>query len=1481
MAYILYTSGSTGRPKGVVQSHENVLHHIRAYQRTLGISADDTLSFVSSYGFDGAVMDIFGALLTGATLVPLQLAARGLDGALEALSQHAVTVYHSTPTVFRQLFADADVSLPEVRAVVLGGEEATRSDFELFKSSFEGDVRLVNGLGPSESTLTVQQVLDHDTDIERDSLPIGRPVQDTEVVLLDAEGRETPYFGEIAIRSSHVALGYWDDAARTREAFSDLGGGTRQYRTGDMARWLPDGSLQFAGRGDDQIKIRGFRIELGEIEAVLSEHESVAQCAVLARSGPHGQTLVAYVQPSGVDASLQEVRGFLEGRLPSYMIPSEFAVQEALPTTPNGKLDRARLAHVEVTSVADVEFVPPEGEVEERTSALWTELLGDRPFSRHDDFFRVGGQSLLAMQLVSRIRKAFEIELPLRLLFESPTLSGMSAHIAEALGVGGETGSGGIVSVDRDGPLPLSFGQQRMWILDQIEPGTSTYNVPTALDLEGPLSVEALEHAIGEMHRRHEVLRTTYGKTSVGDPTQRIAAPASWSLPIVEVPAEASGDVPVLLDVLAREEARRPFDLEKGPLLRVLLLRVAPEHHFALLTMHHIISDAWSTSIMVRELSTLYGAFSSGTTSGLDALDIQYADFASWQRTRLDDEALAGQVDYWRRALEGAPELTALPLDRPRGAEATFTGAKVSFSIPEEVIRPLLALANDEGVTPFVALLAAFKAVLRSWTGSNDLVVGTPVAGRNSADVEPLIGFFINTLVLRTRLDPSASFRSLVGEVRETLISASSNQDVPFERIVDELQPARGVGHTPLFQVAFVLQNAPQESLELSDLSLSTRLVDSGTAKFDWSLSLIEHGDGVVGSFEYNTDLFDRGTIERVLGSYEHAIGELTAAPDRPLSEVSLLGSDERRAVAGMTAGSEATGPIDGVVERVERVAAATPDSIALEDSNGTVTYGAFNRRANAIAAALRSRGVTLESRVAVLVDRSTEMVATLLGVMKCGAAYVPLDPTYPEARLRYMLEDSGAELLVTRGGTIGDLDPELGQLSLREVEPGADAPNLPTPPLDAAAYVIYTSGSTGRPKGVVVPHRGLANLVDWHCGAMEVGADDRSTMVASLSFDAAVWELWPYLATGSVVQIASEQTRASVPELIDWVRRGRSTIVFAPTPLTEAALAFDRFDGLAVRRWLTGGDRLRQAHRAGLSFDLVNNYGPTENSVVATSGIVAAGSDGLPSIGRAIDGVGLHVVGSSGELVPIGAMGELWLSGVQLSRGYHGQPGATAERFVPNSFTTAEGARAYRTGDLVRWRSDGELDFSGREDGQVKVRGYRIEVGEVESVLAGHPSVAECAVRARPGPGGDDRLIGWLVPSETRTIVVEEVRAHAARLLPGYMVPAVFAVMEALPQTPGGKLDQDALPDPEARRSSQELSMPESPTQRAIADIWSEVLSLEDIALEDRFFDLGGHSLTAVQVLTRLQEELGATLEFNDLVFMTLGQIAAAIDDR
>ena len=1490
LAYIMYTSGSTGLPKGVCVVHRGVVRLVRGTNYA-HFGADEVFLQLAPMAFDAATLEIWGPLLNGGKLVVYPAEQPSPERLGEVIRAGGVTTLWLTAGLFNVIIDASPQALAPLRQLLVGGEALSVPHIERALRELPG-VQLINGYGPTEGTTFTCchsiQAFDAST-----SIPIGRPISNTRVFVLDPHLQPAPIgvAGELFIGGDGLARGYLNrpvlDAERFIESPFDDDRSPRLYRTGDRVRWLPDGTLAFLGRLDFQVKLRGFRIEPGEIEALLSQHPGVAGCAVVVREDtPDDRRLVAYVVGS---AAAPELRDYLRERLPEYMVPSAFVALEALPLTPNGKLDRRALPAPGVALDSERAHVEPRGPVEEGIAAIFAEVLRATRVGAHDGFFELGGHSLLATQAISRVRAAFGVELPLRVLFEAPTPAALAVEVEEALRGGHGIDVPTLARVARGGRHELSFAQERFWFLAQLDPEDPSYVVPLPIRLGGAVSVPALGRALAELVRRHEVLRTTF--------TQGDAGPAAIVHDDMVIPLERTrwpGLSPdARSDALRTEiavEARRPFDLATGPLLRARLFELDELDHLLLLTLHHIVCDAWTLGILRRELAALYGAFVDDGPSPLADLPVQYVDYAAWQRRWLQGDVLRAELAYWQKQLHGAPAALDLPTDRLRPALMSHRGELRAFMLPPALAAGLAELGRRQGVTLFMTLLAAFEVLLHRYTGQTDLVVGTPIVGRTRAETEGLVGIFLNTLVLRTQLTPDLTFRELLGRVREVCLGAYAHQDLPFERLVQELAPERDLGRSPLFQVMFTLQNVPREPERRSGLSLRRDEVEAGTSKFDLSLAMGEGPRGLGGTFEYAVELFETSTIERMALHFTTLLESVVATPDRRLHELDVLSVEERRTLVAGWNDTRADYARDvGVHQLVSARAALCPEAVAVSfEGQGALTYGELDRRANQLARYLRALGVGPEVLVGVAVERSVAMVVGLLGILKAGGAYVPLDPTYPRERLAFMAADSGLRVLVTEEG-LGDLVPEPSGGSVRLDADAAAISAESDAPLDEAfdaaslAYVIYTSGSTGKPKGVQIPHRAVVNFLASMAREPGLGASDRLLAVTSLSFDIAGLELWLPLSVGAHVEIAGRDTASDGVALARRLAESRITVMQA-TPSTFRLLLDAGWKGDPALRVLVGGEAVprelvdRLAERAGAVW---NMYGPTETTIWSCIHPLAKGEPVL--IGRPVANTQVFVLDAARSLVPIGVPGELYLGGDGVARGYLGQPELTRERFVADPFSVTPGARLYRTGDLVRRRVDGALEFLGRIDFQVKIRGFRVELGEIEAILARHPEVREAVVVAREDQPGDKRLVAYVTAAPGATPSATALRAHAREVLPDYMVPSAFVVLERLPFTANNKIDRKALPAPELGAMAGDerpYVEPRGPVEEAIAAIFAEVLHAPRVGARDGFFELGGHSLLATAAIARVRAALGVELPLRALFeASTPAELSARVD--
>jgi len=1497
-AYVIYTSGSTGTPKGVQMPHEAISNHMAWMQENLSLTTLDKVPFKTPFSFDASIWEIYAPLLAGAQLVVAAPEGhRDITYLTRLILRKEITVLQLVPSLF-QVFLEApniEQYCQSLHTLFCGGEVLSTNLQERFWAR-SLDSKLCNLYGPTETCIDTtswecEQICDSPT------VPIGRPIANTQVYVLDQAGQPVPVGvpGELHIGGIQLARGYYRRPGLTAERFvphpfSETPG-ARLYKTGDLVKYRPDGTLEYLGRLDHQVKLRGFRIELSEIERVLEQHPEVAQAVVVAHGAESTATqLVGYVVPvSDANPSSATLRRFLTTQLPEYMVPAALVSLETLPLTPNGKVDRKALPTPEQSLVPQGgDFVPPQSPTEEVLAHIWSQVLGLEALSRHSHFFELGGHSLMATRVISQVRQTFGVEVPLRRLFECPTIAELATAIEAALHEDHGLSLPPLTRVERTGALPLSFAQQRLWFLAQLDPESPFYSLSSALHLRGSLDVAALQASLDALVQRHEVLRLGVVSRG-GHPQVALHSALGVPLSVIDLRALSSQHQGHLVPSLVATESRRPFALDQPPLLRVSLLHLSQAEQVLVFTMHHIVSDGWSMGVLVREVATLYGAFVTGQPVALPSLPVQYLDYAAWQREWLQGETLEHQRHYWQQQLAGAPAVLELPTDSPRPAVQSFRGARHTFAIDPGLTDALKQLSRQHNSTLFMTLLAAFQVVLSRYSGQEDIVVGSPIANRTQADVEGLIGFFVNTLVLRTSLAGDPSFVEVLRRVREVTLGAYAHQEMPFEQVVELLQPQRDLSYSPLFQVMFILQNAPQERLALPALEVEFLETETGTAKFDLTLAMQEVESGLQGQLEYNCDLFEPSTMERLVRHLQQVLAAVVAQPEQRLSEVSLLTADERQRLLVEWNQTEAEYLEGNVHQFFEAQVERTPDAVALVFEEQQLTYGELNCRANQLAHYLQSQGVGTESLVGVCLERSVEMVIALLGVLKAGGAYVPLDPSYPAERLTFMLQDSDVPLVLTQSTLLGALPPEVTYLSL-DIDWAIIAASDESPlehfiAREHLSYVIYTSGSTGRPKGAMNTHHGMCNRLHWMQATYQLTPADRVLQKTPFSFDVSVWEFfWP-LMTGASLVVAQPEGHKDSHYLAQLIAKEQVSILhFVPSMLQiflEAPYVSSHCKSL--RHVICSGEALsmplQQRYFQCLEANLHNLYGPTEAAIDVTAWACDKQQDGSSvPIGRPIANTQVYVLDRADQPVPVGVPGELHIGGIQLARGYYHRPGLTAERFVPHPFSETPGARLYKTGDLVKYRPDGTLEYLGRLDHQVKLRGFRIELGEIEATLNQHPGVQNSVVVVRESELGSLQLIAYVVQQSDQNLSTSDLRHFLEKRLPQYMRPAVFVFLDALPLTPNGKLNRQALPMPNAARPEldQLFTLSRNPTEAKLSEIWASILRLEQVGIHDNFFELGGDSILSLQVISKANQA-GLNLTPKQLFqHQTIAQLAA-----
>ncbi|WP_246791972.1 non-ribosomal peptide synthetase [Burkholderia perseverans] len=1496
LAYVIYTSGSTGQPKGVMVAHRGLANLAAMQARHFAVDAGSRVLQFASISFDACVFEIVMALCQGAALVVPPAGVVLAGGALrEAIAQGGVTHATLPPAVLAAL--PDEVTFPSVRTLVVAGEALG----ERLVQRWAGGRLFVNAYGPTEATIwATWQICRPD---QAGAPPIGRPIDNFAIYLLDTRGRPVPLgaTGEIHIGGVGVARGYLNRAALTAQRFRDdpFRPGGRIYASGDLGRWRADGTLDYLGRNDFQVKIRGFRVELEEIGAQLVR-AGADDAAVVARDDGRGETrLVAYCTGAPIDA--EPLRERLQASLPAHMVPAAFVWLDALPLTHNGKLDRRALPRPDAQAYASRAYAAPQGATEAALATLWQALLDVERVGRHDHFFELGGHSLLAVRLISQVRQRLGVELALGELFAHPVL----AELAEAVARATRSSLPAIEPADRTGALPLSFAQQRLWFLAQVEGASAAYHIPGALRLRGQLDADALRRALDGIVARHEVLRTRFEREG-GQAVQRIdEAGSGFALSLHDLSNLSAGALDAALAERIEAEALAPFDLERGPLIRGQLVRLGPDDHALLLTMHHIAADGWSMGVLTRELAALYEAGRRGAPAPLPPLPVQYADYAAWQRRLLDGDALREQAAYWRDALSNAPALLSLPTDRPRPARQDFAGAAVPVRLDAGLSAALKALSLRHGATLYMTLLAGWAVVLARLSGQDEVVIGSPAANRMRAETEDLIGFFVNTLALPVDLSGEPGVAALLRRVRARTLEAQARQDLPFEQVVELVKPVRSLSHSPLFQVMFAWQNVEMPALALPGLTLEPLAPVRASAKFDLTLELGEADGEIVGALEYATALFDRATVERHVGYLERVLREMTAREQDPAAALPMLGDAERRRLLVTYNRTEAAYPfVPTVAALVEAQVRRTPDAPAVaqrspdDGAECVLSYAQLDEQANALAHHLIARGVRPGDRVAICVHRCPEMVVGLLAILKAGAGYVPLDPSYPPERLAYMLADSAPAALLMQHATAPLLEPGAVPAVLLDAADGW--PRAPRHRPEVAghgpaqlAYLIYTSGSTGQPKGVAMAHGPLVNLLQWQAGAVAAG---RTLQFAALGFDVAFQEIFGTLAAGATLELIDADLRLDFARLWAHIRARGVARLYLPyialQALAEAATTDGAEHAPALREVITAGEQLRITPQLTAFFTrhpgcrLHNHYGPTESHVCVAHTLPddPVTWPALPPIGRPVGNARIYLLDAHGGPVPEGVAGEIHIGGAQVALGYRNRDELSRARFVPDPFDGAPDARMYRTGDLGRWRADGTLDYLGRNDDQVKIRGFRVEPGEIAARLARCAGVREAAVVALEAGTvpGDRRLVAyWSESGSGQARGAEDLRAELQASLPEHMVPSAYVRLAALPLTPNGKLDHRALPAPDASAyASRAYEAPQGETEQALAALWAEVLKLETIGRHDSFFALGGHSLLAMTLLDRIEKAFAVRLSISTLfAYPELSRQARQID--
>ena len=1491
-AYVIYTSGSTGQPKGVVVTHQALVNFLESMRHTPGIAATDTLFAVTTFSFDIAMLELFLPLLVGAHVV-IATAQETTDAQLlrARLVETGATYMQATPATWRMLLDDGWEGQQDL-TILCGGEALPR---DLAQALIPRCNALWNMYGPTETTIwsATQQIIETDT-----AITIGPPIANTQLYVLDDRYQPVPIGvpGHLYIGGNGLARGYLNRPDLTAERFvphpfSETPN-ARMYRTGDLARYHEDGTIEYIGRDDLQVKVRGFRIELGEIESVLGQHPSVHQTVVLAREDvPGDRYLAAYIVPTSEQSlDTQELRQFLQKQIPAYMIPSVYIRLTTFPLTPNRKVDRRALPAPEgVVSASSAEFVTPRTPTEEMVAGIWATILHQPQVGAFDNFFALGGHSLLATRLIARIRNTFHVNLPMRSVFETATVAELARQIEQLRHNQKQSALPPITPVERSRVLPLSFAQERLWVVYQLAPDSPAYNLSVAVRVTGSIDPARLERSLDRLIQRHETLRTNIGVVD-GQPCQIITPAGPPDMSLHDLQSMSKADQETYVQQQLAQHGQQPFNLTDGALLQTHLFHLTPEEHILQMVIHHIVTDGWSQEILVRDLMALYDTDADAQEADLPSLTIQYADYATWQRQWFHGETLGTQLDYWRNQLTALPTLT-IPTDRPRPAVQTDRGARYPVTLSSTVSHELTELAQREGATLFMTLLAAFHVFLWRYSGQHDTVIGTPISGRPHPEVDSLIGCFVNLLVMRADTAGNPTFRQFLRHVRTNALDAYAHQEMPFEQLVDVLQPIRDMSRFPLFQVAFMLGHQPIAFEPPTGLTLQALEAPNVTAKYDLLLDLQTSAEGLQGTLEYNIDLFDTATIARLVQHFQTLLNHIVANPNQQLTDLSLITAAERNQLLNEWNATQVDYPRHASIPQLFATQAAnTPTALAVVFGDQRLTYAELDQRTNQLAHYLGTCGVTPGSYVAVCLERSVDFIVAIVAILKAGAAYVPLDPTYPAERIAMMLADSQARAVLTHTHlaahftstplTVIALDGS--HASAISQEPTAFPPVALT--ADYPAYMMYTSGSTGQPKGVIIPQYAISRLV-LHTNYIMLSARDRIAWASNTSFDASTFELWGALLNGGCVVHVPQQTLLDPAQLGTYLRKHAVTVLFVTTALFNQVAYHAPKSFASLQYLLFGGEAVdpiavQTILEQGRPQHLLHVYGPTESTTFATWYAVKTippMSSTIP-IGTPLTNTQTYILDETFQPVPIGVAGELCVGGDGLATAYFARPALTATKFVPNPYRY-EGVRLYRTGDRARWRDDGTIEFMGRFDQQIKLRGFRIELGEIEAVLGQHPSVQEVLVVLQENDS-EKRLIAYLTQPSNERATVDELRGFLQSRLPEFMIPAVLMILEQFPLTPNGKVDRKALPQPENSRPAlaEAYVAPRTPVEEMVAEIWRDVLGVDQIGIHDSFFSLGGNSLMATQIVARLQSVFYTAVSLRQLFETpTIAELVAA----
>ena len=1582
LAYIIYTSGSTGKPKGVQISHRNILEYLQSINQTMQIDVNDIYLHTASFSFSSSVRQLMLPLSQGSRIV---LASheqiRNPISLWELIQQQDVTIFDTVQSVWRyglEALEDLDresareLLNSRLRLIVFSGGLLPCQLLQNIRHHLSTKPAIVNVYGQTETIGVSAYPVPNEFDKSEGYVPVGYPFKHVQTYVLDSDLQPVKIGdkGELHVAVNSALRGYLNRSDLNHQQFinnpfnHDFPNDRANllYKTGDIARYLPDGALEILGRVDYQVKIREMRIELGEIELILEQHPNVRQSVVVATEDAltGDRHLVGYVvaKVSVNDAVneinsqllIRELRDFLKEKLPEYMQLTGFVILDSLPMTPNGKIDRQALPEPNFTnSQTEHKFVPPNNPTQEILANIWADILGLEQIGIEDNFFDLGGHSLLVIQVVLRSRQAFDVDIPLQALFESSTISSFSELVLELQAQDMALVDQSITPRIDQGSTPLSFSQEIMWFGEQLNPDSLVY-INEAFRLNGNLDIPIIQRSLDTIVAHHEVLRTNFILQD-GRPMQVIRAIAPFNIEVIDLRSFSSAEIDSQLPTLLQKKTQERFDLESDLMLRATLFQLNDLENVLLLVLHHIVSDGWSMGVLRQQLTQLYNAFLTGKPNPLSPLPIQYADYAWWQREWVQSGLLEKQINYWEKQLEGVNPVLNLPIDRPRPAVQRDFGTNQAVVIPIDLSKALKQIARKEGVTLFIVLLAAFQILLYRYSHQEDITVGSAVAGRNRSELENMIGLFINILVLRTNLAGNPNFKELLQRVRAVSLEAYANSDIPFEKLLECLNIDRSLSHIPLYQVMFILQNSPNYQLEMEGITGVSQKIDNLRCGMDLILQLQEDSEDIRGTLTYNTDLFDHDTILRMLNHFQILLEAIARDPEQPIANLPILTTSEQELFLfpyQHRINPEIHVPVHDreilVHQLFEKQSRLTPDAIAVQYIDRTLTYQQLNAKANQLAHYLRSIGVGADQFVGITVERNLEMIVGIMGILKAGAAYVPLDPDYPRDRLAYMIDDAQISILLTQEQYISQLPTSQASISQTpisqiqiicldtnwiDISTFSEENPAFINTLENIAYLIYTSGSTGQPKGVIISHQALSSFTKSAIAEYKVTSSDRILQFASINFDAAIEEIYCSLCTGATLVLRTDVMIANSHTFLQTCEDWQVTVLDLPTAYWHQLVADLQVADLevvnssnvkislslpdSIRLVIIGGEKvLPEAVKAwqkylissqkGDLLQLVNTYGPTEATVVAATYWISANTafNGEVPIGRPLPHIETYVLDSYLQLVPIGVAGELHIGGDSLANGYLHRPDLTATKFIPNRFSTVPNAplykrlykRLYKTGDLVRYLPDGNLEFIGRIDDQVKIRGFRIELGEIESILTQHPHVREAAIIVREETPNNKRLVAFVVAStvfdldQVRELdtIKSSLRQFLQERLPNYMLPSAFVFLDSLPITPNGKIDRRILSNLDIANIQSETNFvaPTNSTEEVLTKIWAEVLGVERVGIHDNFFELGGHSLLSVRLVFEMEKALKYHFPLKSLFQIgTIAEIAKFIKEQ